>query len=193
MLVEQVYVNGQGPMRFLVDTGADSCALSEAAARRAGIVPAWRVELARSSKPGAIELLPAAAAKSVRIGAVEQHNVEVLLGDAMAEVNRLSRDIDGVLGQSFLQGIGAYTIDNRRGALFLNVQSTPRGKPIGFDLESHRPRLELMVEGRPRRVVLDSGAPELILIGQDRGLLPTNGFDSVHVNNRQRFVILQQK
>lgn len=193
VLVDEVYVNGQGPLRFLVDTGAESCAMSAAAARRIGIAPAWRVELVRTSSPKGVELVEAAAANSIRLGGTERHNIEVLLGSAMDQVHRLSPDIDGVLGQSFLRGLDAYTIDNRQGALLLDAPQPRRGRAIGFELENQRPRLQLQVGGRLRHVVLDSGAPELLLVGPDGGLLPTILYGSVYVNNRAKFVILHEK
>ena len=44
-VVDGVYVNGHGPFRFLLDTGAQSSQLDVRLAREIGLVAAYRVEL----------------------------------------------------------------------------------------------------------------------------------------------------
>ncbi len=188
VVVGDVRVNGEGPFRFLVDTGATSCTVSEEVAARLSVRPEWRVELERSARPGELEVVGAAAVRSLSVGGVERTRIEVLIGGSMADVVRAVPGVDGILGQSFLREVGAYVIDNRAGVLVLEPERTSvRGRPVPFELQHNRP----VVRERSREWVLDSGAPRDIALDRGRGLLATAAFEAVYVNNRQRFVVLQ--
>jgi hypothetical protein len=78
-------------------------------------------------------------------------------------VTSLERRIDGVLGQSFLRRLD-YLIDYDRGEL------VPHGAAVcGSALPLHdvegRPAIQAQIDGAPRMLVIDSGAPALILFG----------------------------
>src|SRR5215472_2528939 len=94
----QVRVNGKGPFRMLVDTGASSCTLSNEAATAAGLVYDHRVMVATAAGE---HVLPAAGETRVQAGTVQASGVEMLAGPIDA-VRQVDPNADGILGQSFL-------------------------------------------------------------------------------------------
>jgi hypothetical protein len=161
VIVPGVYVMGQGPFRFLLDTGAQTCAVREAVALRIGVTPAWRVEMVTAAGS---RLVPAASAGGVRVGAVEVAQIETLIG-GMQGVREVSGDIDGVLGQSFLGRLN-YLLDLRGGELTLGLPETAvSGARLPFVRIHDRPVVNVEVDGRMRRLGLDSGAEVLVLFG----------------------------
>ncbi len=127
---------------------------------------------------------------------MERPGVEVLLG-SMDAVHRLDPRLDGILGQSFLKGLGSYLIDYRQSRLVLEPPAPPpTGTTHWFEFRDDRPGLALKVKGTSgnREWILDSGAPEPILrAGRHPGLLATSTFDAVYINNREQFVVLKPK
>ncbi len=93
-----VNINGAGPFRLLVDTGASSTSLSPEAAKAAGLEPEYAVELTTLAGE---TVVPAAFARSVSAGETSIQNVEVLIA-APDAIRTVERKADGVLGQSFL-------------------------------------------------------------------------------------------
>lgn len=157
VLIDGVYVNGQGPCRFLLDTGAEATSVSPELARRAGLVAAYRVEVVTLHGTRA-----AAAAKArLRLENATAWEAEVVIED-LASVRLLDRAVEGVLGQSFL-GMFRHRVDYRAGTLTLDED------PAGF--EGERIPLERLDgalglrQGR-LRLVLDSGAGVLTLFGE---------------------------
>jgi hypothetical protein len=161
VIVPGVYVMGQGPFRFLLDTGAQTCALREEVAARIGLTPAWRVEMVTAAGSS---LVPAASAGVVRVGAVERTDVETLIG-GMQGVRGVGGQIDGVLGQSFFGRLN-YLLDLRGGELTLGLpERAVSGARLPFTRIHDRPVVSVEVDGRIRRLGLDSGAAVLVLFG----------------------------
>src|SRR5947209_20539869 len=71
------FLNGQGPFRMLVDTGAARCALRPAVAARIGLVPKHRLLLKTMSG----EQIVPVAQMAVRLDSSEVLNAEVLIYD----------------------------------------------------------------------------------------------------------------
>jgi predicted aspartyl protease len=65
VLVDQVYVNGAGPFRFLVDTGAETSSIRTNVAESLGLRMSYRVEL--DSTRGK-RWVPAGVAKNISLG-----------------------------------------------------------------------------------------------------------------------------
>lgn len=101
-LLVQVYVNGQGPFRTIVDTGAASFTLRPAIAERIGAVPRSRIE--RVTLSGAA-FRPASPVTVQAIAARDE--VEMVF----SPINHPAAD--GVLGQNWL----------RRHVYFLDVRN----------------------------------------------------------------------
>ena len=93
----QVYLNGQGPFRFLVDTGANRSVLTAATAARVGARPIGEREVHGVS---GTKIAPMVQLDNIRCGAFEQRNAEVPI---------LSDDLlfpaDGALGMNRFAGL----------------------------------------------------------------------------------------
>jgi hypothetical protein len=107
-VVNGVFVNGQGPYRFLVDTATTYNHLDPDLARSIGLKPGFRSQL--TSLIGMIEA-PGTSGVEVASGPVRAHEQKFLFA-GMETVHQLSPDIQGVLGQQFLSAFD-YLLDSR--------------------------------------------------------------------------------
>ncbi|MBV6434416.1 MAG: hypothetical protein IANPNBLG_04669 [Bryobacteraceae bacterium] len=147
LLVDGVWVNGQGPFRFLLDTGAQSTALHESIARRLGLRPTYLVETV--SVNGSLPA-PAARVTNVTSGRATALDLEVVL--------RGVPRFDGILGQNFLHHF-RYGIDLTRMLLHIEADPEPAGIRLPLETSNGRPVVRLGTW----RLVIDSGSPALIL------------------------------
>jgi Aspartyl protease len=155
-VVDGVYLNGQGPFRFLIDTGAQTNQVEAPIVRKLEIKPTFRVEVATAT--GNI-LVPGGRVAEVTLGPATASNQEFLFSDLEA-IHTFSSSIKGVLGQEFLSHFD-YLLDfSSRRILFGAVE--PEG--------GHRTQMDL-IEGCPAvetdrgRFILDSGTETAILFG----------------------------
>ncbi len=146
---------------FLVDTGSTQTVLAEAAAARAGLAvargrwlltPAGLIEVGETRLPALV------------IGTRVRRDVAVLVADLTA----LGRDprIDGILGMDVLDA-GRIVLDLQAGALSL-IDGGPGGQSRqGSALVARqvdgRLIVQATVDGRPRALVLDTGAAVTVL------------------------------
>jgi predicted aspartyl protease len=70
------YIDGGGPLRLLLDSGADSCALTPKAARALGLQYDYLVTMTTMT---AAALAPASSHNRVRIGETERAGVEIAM------------------------------------------------------------------------------------------------------------------
>jgi len=152
-IVEGVFVNGSGPYRFLVDTGSTLNHFDSKIARKVGLKAAYRANVVSAN--GA-NVVPGAHGIEISADSARATKQLVLLGGLDA-VQLLSRDIQGVLGQSFLAEFD-YMLDmHAKRLVFGRRDCTGTRVPI------------LFVDGRPTidtnlgRLLLDSGAHNLVL------------------------------
>ncbi len=110
-VVDDVYLNGQGPFRFLIDTGAASNQFDAALARKLGLEASFQLELATA---GGTTFVKGGRVGEVRLGAAKASNQEFLF-TTLDGVHALSSSIQGVLGEEFLAKFD-YLLDfrNRR-------------------------------------------------------------------------------
>jgi len=158
LILETVYLNGIGPLRMVVDTGAQSTAVTPAVAARIGVKPRFRVEHLTVS--GAH--LVTGGYVHMQTGAFEADSVETIICE-LDGARRLT-NIDGVIGQSWLARFN-YLIDLRADALVLDAQPPP-GRRQPFSLIDGRPAISIAIDGRLRTVVLDSGTAGLVLFAK---------------------------
>jgi hypothetical protein len=97
-VVDGVYLNGQGPYRFLLDTGTQVNMVEAGLAKKLGLVGTFERELLTPS--GSSHLRGGMVGK-VSLGPVETEGQEFLFTNFDAE-HTLSPDIRGILGQEFL-------------------------------------------------------------------------------------------
>jgi hypothetical protein len=182
-LVDGVYVNGHGPYRFLLDTGAESNQLNVDVAREIGLRPAFLVEIATVAGVGLV-----GGTDGVRVSVGTETAATELLFTDMAAVRELSGDINGVLGQAFLSRFD-YLLD-LRGRRIVFGAGKPEGLHAELDMSTARPTVFTSLG----RLVIDSGTDRLILFethhrGGETILRTANGFTSATVSTRRRLFI----
>lgn len=225
LILQEVYVNGDGPFRMMIDTGNASSLVRPSMARKLGLRPSGWLEQATA---GADRRVPAALLDEVRIGNVIDKTVEVMIADVYLP------GVDGVLGQSWLVRHD-YLLDYHNHRLVLNGEPPEGGVRVALRSPDGRPAIEAEVNGHTRELIIDSGAQILVLFersaparqvllltnadsvaaetcgvrvaigaGYSRkmpaarvsasspgsGLLPTGGFGSVYISNREGVVVL---
>jgi len=157
-----VSINGAGPFKLLVDTGASSTSLSPEAAREAGLEAAYAVQLTTLTGE---TIVHAALARSVSAGGAALQGVEVLIADPWA-IRTVEPKADGVLGQSFLSHT-PWMIDYRARRFVTGESAVLLSRAIPeFTCEraaDSRLVLPLTVGKATFRVALDSGASALVL------------------------------
>ncbi len=155
-VAEQVYVNGQGPFRFLIDTGAEGTIVHPAVAARLGLRPEFRTEIVTLA--GA-EWRAGARLRSVALGALAVESVDAVL-DPLPAVRSVDPLVDGVLGQDVL-GRANYLIDY--GGRRLVFDPVVRGDRVHLRWVEGRPAVDVRAEGRTLRLILDSGVGRVVL------------------------------
>ena len=156
-VVAGVYVNGQGPFRFLLDTGSTLNHLESKVAEAIGLKPTFHVNV--RSAIGAT-LAPGAGGVDVALGPVRADG-QAFLFTGLAVVHQLSSDIHGILGQEFLSRFD-YLIDVRSKRLtFGTRQAAGNGTRVPFRVAEGRPVLSTSLGW----LVLDSGAHRMVRFG----------------------------
>src|SRR5688572_8533686 len=134
LILDNVFINGSGPHRFLVDTGSQSTSMDESIARKLSIVPTHRVWL---DTPSGSQLVLGGTAASISVGESAASKIEVLWYDLRNFVN-ISENVDGILGQNFLS-VFDYVLDFRNNAVHFaapsSMQAQFRGERIPFRLK----------------------------------------------------------
>ena len=93
LVLNEVFLNGSGPYRMLIDTGNATSMVRPEIAHRLGLKTAYTVEQASLAQ---IRRVPVAILDEVRAGSVSDRSVEAIIGDVFQQ------GVDGVLGESWL-------------------------------------------------------------------------------------------
>ncbi len=159
-IIAPVMVDGQGPFRFLVDTGADGSMISQRLARRLGLTPsqggAEHVEGTTGN-----ESMPWVTLARLRVGRILKSNLRVPVSQSP-----VLGGLDGILGVAGL-GPVRVTVDFRRKKVAI---SPSRGRVWGWgylDIAAQRtPGSLLMIPARVANIrveaVIDTGAEETL-------------------------------
>jgi predicted aspartyl protease len=155
--VVEARINGQGPYKFILDTGAMGSVVSESLARDLGLPSIAPAAMAR---PGSSKPLPATVTRITRIeiGKVSLEGVMAVFADLSA-VMKKAPDAQGVLSASMFQGLlvsynfPARTIDFRRGEL-----PKEDGQTIFTWAAGKIPNVTADVAGQSVQMDLDTGA-----------------------------------
>lgn len=116
VVVIEVYINGNGPYSFILDTGASVSNISNELAGSLGLVLSPGPEITAAA--GKIKT-SAAKLSEVKIGNDKQENLTVFVGPYFEMLSKvIGRKIDGVLGYDFMKNYKV-TIDYPGGNLYL--------------------------------------------------------------------------
>ncbi len=152
-IVGGVYLNGQGPYRFLIDTGNQSNQIDARLAQKIGLTPTFQVKL---YTPSGSSLVPGTKVDKLTLGTSEATAQEFLINN-LDGVHALSSDIQGILGQQFLSHFD-YTLDFQHQQLTLG-DSPATGAHVPLRILDGL----MAVPTSQGDLVLDSGADTLFL------------------------------
>ena len=185
-LVDGVYLNGAGPYRFLLDTGAQSSTISSEVVTRLGMQPRYAVIRVTT---GSEEVVPAYLAAEISLGPVRVQDVE-LLASSMQIVRRATGSVDGILGQNFL-GLFPWLLDGGRETLIFDldrsIAARLSGNRIKVSSADGRMLVPTRIGGKKRQLVLDSGASHMILF--NRASVTSVGSARVDSNGGDRMAL----
>jgi hypothetical protein len=110
-VVDGVFLNGQGPYQFLLDTGSQSNQVDSRLARKLGLTASLQLDL---HTPSGLSHVRGGKVANVTLGAVSAAGVSAqdqeFLITSLEGLHALSPDIQGILGQEFLAHFD-YTLD----------------------------------------------------------------------------------
>ena len=148
-------IDGRGPFRFLVDTGANSSMVTPAVVQALGLTPIPFTEERVDGITGS-EKLPCVTIRSLRIGDIVRHNLRLPIADSP-----VLDGLDGILG---LAGFGAIrvVVDFYANRVIIE-RSNPSALPGFLDIRAGRtPGGLLVIPARigdiPVAAVIDTGA-----------------------------------
>jgi hypothetical protein len=127
-IVDGVYLNGQGPFRFLIDTGEQANEMDPALARKLGLVATLQRDLAT---PGGNSVVKGGKVGKVLLGPAQVDELEFLFVERDG-IRNLDPDIRGTLGQQFLAQFD-YTLDFKHHRMTIG-DGAPVGTRVAFRL-----------------------------------------------------------
>lgn len=156
-IVVPVMVDGKGPYRFLVDTGADGSLVSSRLVRALGLVPTHNENVQGTT---GVEQMPCVTIDNLRIGSIVKRNIRMPVSNSP-----VMSGLDGILGMA---GFGAVRVMVDFHHNKVAIDRTSRGMPADFlDIPAQRTSGGLLIV--PARVgnvevlaVLDTGASETL-------------------------------
>jgi hypothetical protein len=166
--VVATFINGQGPYRMLIDTGAARCSLRPAVATKIGLVATRQLLLTTLTGEQSVP----AASVIIHVGFSEDLPSEILIHD-LPGVDKVQSHVDGLLGQSFLAQ-RPYLLDYRAKKLWFGEEAIARSERfsarVPVDLSYGRAVVPVAIDGEPKPfcLVLDSGVSQLVLSCGDR-------------------------
>ncbi|MGC9970483.1 MAG: retropepsin-like aspartic protease [Bryobacteraceae bacterium] len=153
LVLKDVFLNGTGPFRMMIDTGNSSSLIRPGTARRLGVRPAYAVNQVTVA---GVRRLPVAVLDQVTTGAMTERAVEAMIGDVRFE------GVDGVLGQSWLVRHD-YLLDYRNCRVVIDAAPPEGGLSMALHSTDGRPLVNAQVDGRHLELALDSGTPVVVL------------------------------
>jgi predicted aspartyl protease len=158
-IVVPVSINGKGPFRFLVDTGADGSIVSATLVSALGLVPSQLRDEEVEGTTGT-EQLPCVTIDTLSIGSIVRHDIRMPVSRSP-----VMNGLDGILGMA---GFGAVRVivDFHRNVV--EIVRSSRGLPQNFlDIRARlTPGGLLVIPARvgdvPVEAVIDTGATETL-------------------------------
>lgn len=175
--VTAVWIGAEGPLRFLVDTGATTTVIDRKVAQRIGLKPVRTIAAVTTTGPLDVS---EAVVEELRAGEERSWGMSVLIADLPHFPNH--GRLDGLLGMNAFAG-RALNIDVRGGCIELDA-NPPRGATIAAREIAGRVAIE--VEGLS--LILDSGASFPVLTSPRARALATGetAMELTSASGRQR-------
>lgn len=205
--VDGVYVNGSGPYRFLIDTGAESNQMDARLAQRLGLRAAYQVDVVSVT---GMRRAGGAAGVQVRLGDAEASGEMLFTG--LEQVRELAPDTQGVLGQAFLRNFD-YRLSLRERRIEIGYRDC-----AGMRVEMERDGAVPVVFTSAGRFIVDSGTDRPVLFGHHAerlyiegsevklagahrvakggrmgvsGLLPASSFGAIYFCNSRGYMVFE--
>jgi hypothetical protein len=155
--IDGVYINGHGPYRFLVDTGATLNHFDLRTAKSIGLTENFHTTLTSSVGVTAVS---GGGGVEVTVGQIRIDN-QIFLFAGVDAIQQSWPDVQGVLGEEFLSHLD-YFLDMRGKTLEFGRRTTlGSAAKTPFKVDHGRP----VISTNLGWLVLDSGAPRLIRFG----------------------------
>jgi hypothetical protein len=158
-VVDEVWVNGHGPYRFLLDTGATVNLIESDLAKSIGLPVTFHDDL---SSAGGMTAVAGSDGVEIQLGQVMADHQMFIFSDLKA-LHNLSPDIRGVIGQSFLARFD-YLLDLRNKRIEFGERDW-QGIRASLKMLNARPAVSTNLGW----VVLDSGTKTVFLFGVKAG------------------------
>ena len=166
-IVVPVTINGQGPFRFLLDTGSSRSAVTRATARRLDRRPTGYTVVVTPAGQSTRTLIPI---ERLSLDGGPSTSVVAMIAGS----DDFANDIDGLIGQDVLRS-RAYTIDYRRRRVFwyaeTNVTAGVR-LPLAWQHERFVVSLPQRSDTRTLRLIPDSGSDGWVFFSRPNTPLP---------------------
>lgn len=168
LILVPVTANDAAPVYFLLDTGADTTIVDTALAKKLNLPTLKQIQ--QTAVTGSQTVGVGVLAK-LSLAGVEVDSLPVLEQD-LSGLRRVDARIAGIVGQNFLARFN-YLVDYRAHSLQIEekeeIRATLDGEAVAVEVIQHRMILaaEATVKGGTKlRLLLDSGANALVLMGQ---------------------------
>jgi predicted aspartyl protease len=155
--VLHVHVNGQGPFKFLFDTGAGGHGrISAELADKLGLKESGEVVAGDPSGQNrqAVKLV---ALDSITIGAAEFHGLELLRRDNKRMIDESRLGIEGILGFGLFADC-LITVDYPGNKFVIEKGELPADKSIGYSEPNGVPEITITLGDVPVQADVDSGS-----------------------------------
>ena len=107
LIIVETMVNGKGPFSFVVDTGASHSVLSSQTAERLGLLEeagcCGGVQGRSAQGAGGAVTARATTVESLRVGDVEERDIQVAIVDLTNVSRTVEQTLDGIIGRNFMQ------------------------------------------------------------------------------------------
>ncbi len=142
---------------FIIDSGTNPSVLDERVARHLGLSGRKeKLRLVNREIDTTIVLIP-----SIRLGPLAQESMPMLVQDLSFFQRKLGVRIDALIGFDIL-GTSSFEIDYAARRISFG-STTPGSEAVSFKTDPPLVTVEMMIEDQPFRLVVDTGASDLIL------------------------------
>ena len=188
-IVDDIYVNGHGPYRFLVDTGSNVNLIDPRVAKEIGMTITFQTDL--ESAAGKMHIL-GSDGNEIDLDSVKA-NDQKLVFSTLEAIRRTLPEVQGVLGEWFLSHFD-YVLDLQHREIEFGKQERS-GTRIPYKIVNARP----VISTNLGDLVLDSGTARVTIFGVERtatsnGMLRTlAGTQQVGLLSGEALVINKQR